>query len=97
MTYQLLSGLRIVEVSAFIAAPLAGLTLAQLGAEVIRIDPPGGGIDAGRWPLAPDGRSLYWEGLNRAKRSVCLDLKSPDGQAALHALLRGAGATAGSS
>ena len=95
MTYRLLAGLRIVEVSAFIAAPLAGLTLAQLGAEVIRIDPPGGGIDADRWPLAPDGRSLYWEGLNRGKRSVCLDLKSPDGQAALHALLRGGGPDGG--
>lgn len=89
MTHQLLTGLRVVEVSAFIAAPLAGLTLAQLGAEVIRIDPPGGGIDAGRWPLAPDGRSLYWEGLNRGKRSVCLDLKTTHGQAALHGLLRG--------
>ena len=48
-----LAGLRIVEVSAFIAAPLGGMTLAQLGAEVIRIDPLGGNIDVTRWPLAP--------------------------------------------
>ena len=48
-----LAGLRIVEVSAFIAAPLGGMTLAQLGAEVVRIDPLGGNIDITRWPLAP--------------------------------------------
>jgi 2-methylfumaryl-CoA isomerase len=49
----ILAGLRVVEVSAFIAAPLGGMTLAQLGADVIRIDPIGGNIDIGRWPLAP--------------------------------------------
>ncbi len=53
----LLAGLRIVEVSAFVAAPLGGATLAALGADVIRVDPPGGGIDIDRWPLHR-GRSL---------------------------------------
>ena len=53
-----LAGLRIVEVSAFIAAPLGAMTLAQLGAEVIRIDPLGGNIDYHRWPLAPNGNSI---------------------------------------
>lgn len=91
MTYSLLSGLKIIEVSAFVAAPLAGLTLAHLGAEVIRIDPPGGGIDATRWPLAPDGSSLYWSGLNRAKKSICIDLKQAAGQEILHRLLAGNG------
>lgn len=76
MPFSLLKGVKIIEVSAFIAAPLAGLTLAQLGAEVIRSDPVGGGIDASRWPLAADGTSLYWCGLNRAKQSVCVDLKT---------------------
>ncbi len=47
----LLTGLRVVEGSAFVAAPLGGMTLAQLGAEVIRFDPPGGGLDAKRWPV----------------------------------------------
>src|SRR5579884_3241761 len=47
----ILSGLRVIEVSAFVAAPLAGATLAELGADVIRIDPPGGGVDINRWPL----------------------------------------------
>ena len=66
-----LSDVRVVEVSAFIAAPLGGMTLAQLGADVIRIDQIGGNIDIARWPLAPDGSSLYWASLNKAKRSVC--------------------------
>jgi len=55
----------------------------QLGAEVIRIDPVGGAADTTRWPLSDEGRSLYWAGLNRGKRSVELDLTSPEGQAAL--------------
>jgi 2-methylfumaryl-CoA isomerase len=82
-----LSDLRIVEVSAFIAAPLGGMTLAQMGADVIRIDPIGGAIDIARWPLAPDGSSLYWASLNKAKRSVCLALNTPDGQALAQALI----------
>src|SRR5438309_7387829 len=75
----ILVGLRAVELSAFVAAPLAGATLASLGAEVVRIDPPGGGIDAGRWPLH-DGRSLYWAGLNQGKRSVNIDTRTEQGQ-----------------
>ena len=89
MAFSLLSGMKIVEISAFIAAPLAGLTLAQLGAEVIRIDPVGGGIDAHRWPISETGTSLYWSGLNREKASICLDLKSREGLAVLHRLLAG--------
>ena len=56
--YDLLSGLRVIEGSAFVAAPLGGMTLAQLGAEVIRFDPVGGGMDHRRWPLDDQGRSL---------------------------------------
>lgn len=83
----LLEGLRIVEVSSFVAAPLAGLTLAQLGAEVIRVDPVGGTPDRTRWPLASSGASLYWAGLNRGKTSVELDLRSGEGIALVHRLL----------
>jgi 2-methylfumaryl-CoA isomerase len=60
-----LAGMRVLEISSFVAAPLGGLTLAQLGADVIRIDPVGGAADIGRWPLAPSGTSLYWTGLNK--------------------------------
>jgi len=76
-----LAGLRIIEISAFVAAPLAAMTLAQLGAEVIRIDPLGGNIDYHRWPLAGSGDSIYWASLNKGKRSVTLALDTPEGQA----------------
>jgi 2-methylfumaryl-CoA isomerase len=80
MSYGLLDGVRIIEGSAFIAAPLAGLTLAQLGADVIRFDAIGGGIDYGRLPVAPSGRSLYWTGLNKGKRSLAVDIRRPEGR-----------------
>ena len=73
-----LAGLRIIESTAFIAAPLATMSLGQLGAEVIRLDPPTGGLDYRRWPLAESGASLYWTCLNRGKRSVTLDLRNKD-------------------
>ena len=74
--YDLLKDLRIVEGSAFVAAPLGGMTLAQLGAEVIRFDPIGGGLDYRRWPVTEQGQSLYWSGLNKGKRSIAIDLHS---------------------
>jgi 2-methylfumaryl-CoA isomerase len=78
--YDLLKGLRVVEGSAFVAAPTCGLYLAQFGAEVIRFDNIGGGPDFRRWPLAENGASLYWEGLNKAKKSVAVDLTRPAGR-----------------
>lgn len=81
MTYPLLKHISIVESSAFIAAPLAGLTLAQYGADVIRIDMIGGGIDYQRMPrVSPKGRSLYWTSLNKGKRSVAVDIRQPQGK-----------------
>ncbi|HEY7054528.1 MAG TPA: CoA transferase [Mycobacterium sp.] len=75
-----LEGISVVEVSSFVAAPLCGVTLAQLGAEVIRVDPLGGAADYRRWPLADSGTSIYWTGLNKGKRSVTVDLRSDVGQ-----------------
>ena len=86
-----LAGVRVVELSSFVASPLCGLTLAQLGAEVIRVDPVGGAPDTTRWPLAPDGTSIYWTGLNRGKSSVTLDLRSDDGRRALRELVTAPG------
>lgn len=86
-----LAGLRIIEVSAFIAAPLGGMTLAQLGADVIRIDPVGGNIDVGRWPLGPSGASLYWSSLNKGKRSITLPLDTQEGQETAARLIEAAG------
>ncbi len=83
-----LAGLRVIEGSAFVAAPLGGMTLAQLGADVIRFDPIGGGLDYGRWPLAPDGRSsLFWAGLNKGKRSIAVDFRKPEGRELLTELI----------
>jgi 2-methylfumaryl-CoA isomerase len=78
--YDLLKGLRVVEGSAFVAGPSCGLYLAQMGAEVIRFDAIGGGPDFNRWPVSGRGRSLYWEGLNKAKKSIAIDLGRPEGR-----------------
>ncbi len=91
-----LHGMRVVEGSAFVAAPLGGMTLAQLGADVIRFDPIGGGLDARRWPLTPDGaESLFWTGLNKGKRSIAVDLRSPRAQELLTRIICAPGADAG--
>ncbi len=86
-----LDGLRIVEFSAFVAAPSAGLALAQLGADVIRVDPPGGNIDANRMPVNAEGRSLYWASLNHGKRSVEIDPRAPAGRRLLQDLIAAPG------
>ena len=92
----ILKGLRVVEGSAFVAAPLGGMTLAQLGAEVIRFDPIGGGLDYRRWPLTRDGQhSLFWAGLNKGKRSIAVDFRKPRGQELLTQLICAPGENAG--
>ncbi|MBA4809489.1 MAG: 2-methylfumaryl-CoA isomerase [Acidimicrobiaceae bacterium] len=90
-----LSGMRVIEGSAFVAAPSGGMALAQLGAEVIRFDPIGGGLDYKRWPLTEDGFSLYWAGLNKGKKSIQVDLRSGEGQEILQALITAPGEDAG--
>ena len=90
-----LGGLRVVETTSFVAGPLAGMTLAQLGAEVIRLDPASGPADAGRWPLDREGHSLFWSGLNKGVRSVALDFRSSEGQELASALITAPGEDAG--
>jgi 2-methylfumaryl-CoA isomerase len=90
-----LDGVTVVEISSFVAAPLGGMTLAQLGADVIRIDPVGGGPDLHRWPLAPSGTSLYWTGLNKGKRSVTLNFRAPEGRRLIGELLAATGSGGG--
>lgn len=82
-----LADIRVVEVSSFVAAPLCGMTLSQLGAQVIRVDPIGGASDVKRWPLAASGTSIYWTGLNKGKRSATIDLRSPAGQELVQRLI----------
>lgn len=93
---QPLGGVRVVEFASFVAGPSAGMTLAQLGADVIRIDPLGGNTDYRRWPLAVDSPdSLFWASLNRGKRSVALDVRTPEGQELVLALATAPGRDAG--
>ena len=89
MKNGILKGLRIIEGSAFVAAPLGGMTLAQLGADVIRFDPIGGGLDYGRWPITSEGSSLFWAGMNKGKRSFQVDIGHPRGRELVISLLAG--------
>lgn len=97
MTVQgVLSGMRIVEGSAFVAMPFGGMTLAQMGADVIRFDPIGGGLDYTRWPVTLDGHhSLFWAGLNKGKRSIAVDFRRKDGQDLISRLICAPGENAG--
>ncbi len=83
----ILSGLRVIEGSAFVAAPLGGMTLAQMGADVIRFDPLGGGLDYRRWPVTAGGDSLFWAGMNKGKRSIQIDFSTAEGQELLTRLI----------
>ena len=89
--YDLLADLSVIEASSFVASPTAGLYCAQMGAEVIRVDQIGGGPDFRRWPVTANNDSLYWENLNRAKKSVALDLGRAEGRELLQALVRATG------
>ena len=92
---EILTGMRVVEASAFVAAPLGGMTLAQLGAQVIRIDNIGGGLDYRRWPVTEDNVSLFWSGLNKSKHSVALNFRDPEGSELAKQIITAPGDDAG--
>ena len=71
-----LSGMRVVEGSAFVAAPTCGMTLAQLGADVIRFDMIGGGIDYKRWPVTAEGNSIFISSLNFSVVTLLMNMSS---------------------
>ena len=75
-----LHGLRVVEMGQLIAGPFAAKTLADFGAEVIKIEPPEGGDPLRGWRLLQDGTSVWWQVQARNKRSIALDLRAPEGQ-----------------
>ncbi len=81
-----LQGLKVLELGQLIAGPFAGKTLADFGADVIKIEPVQGGDPLRTWRLLREGTSVWWEVQSRNKRSVALDLKTPEGQAAVRAL-----------
>ncbi|GAA1232205.1 2-methylfumaryl-CoA isomerase [Prauserella halophila] len=90
-----LDGLRVVECASFVAGPSGGMALSRLGADVLRVDPPGGGGDFRRWPVDAHGTSLYWANLNKGKRSLALDFRNPEGRELLLALATESGQDAG--
>ncbi|MGF1604936.1 MAG: CoA transferase [Rhodothalassiaceae bacterium] len=92
---KILEGMRVVEGTAFVAAPLAGMTLAQMGADVIRFDRIEGGLDYHRWPVTKDNHSLFWAGLNKGKRSFAVNLSHPEGRELVTRLICAPGEDAG--
>ncbi len=91
MTEYLFSGLKVLDVASVIAAPVAATMLADFGADVIKIEPPGEGDMLRKLsaiPTTPDADSNYfWQMDGRNKRSMTLNLKSPDGKAVLEKLV----------
>jgi formyl-CoA transferase len=75
-----LEGLKVLELGQLIAGPFASKTLADFGADVIKVEPPGGGDPLRHWRLLKDGTSVWWQVQSRNKRSVALDLKKPEAQ-----------------
>jgi formyl-CoA transferase len=82
-----LSGLKVVELGQLIAGPFAAKTLADFGAEVIKIEPPAGGDPLRRWRLMRDGTSVWWQVQSRNKKSVALDLKDAASREIVRALI----------
>jgi len=89
--YDALKDLTVVEGASFIAGPSCALHLSQMGAKVIRFDMIGGGPDFNRMPRGPDGESLYWQGLNKGKLSVAINLRSEEGRELARSLVTAPG------
>jgi formyl-CoA transferase len=81
-----LQGLKVIELGQLIAGPFAAKTLADFGADVIKIEPPEGGDPLRKWRLIKDGTSVWWQVQSRNKRSLALDLKDPAAQAIVREL-----------
>jgi formyl-CoA transferase/succinyl-CoA--D-citramalate CoA-transferase len=81
-----LEGIRVLELGSFIAGPFAGQLLADYGADVVKVEPPGKGDTMRTWGVTKDGKSLWWPTIARGKRSVVLDLRVEEGQETLRRL-----------
>jgi formyl-CoA transferase len=86
LTPAALGGLKVLELGQLIAGPFAAKTLADFGAEVIKIEPPGSGDPLRKWRLLKDGTSVWWQVQSRNKRSLALDLRTPEGQGVVRQL-----------
>ncbi len=80
LTPAALQGVRVIEMGQLIAGPFAGKTLGEFGADVIKIEAPGAGDPLRNWRLIKKGTSVWWQVQSRNKRSIALDLRSPEGQ-----------------
>ena len=87
---QALQGVRVIELGSLIAGPYAAGLLAQFGAEVIKVEPPGDGDPLRKWRKLHDGTSLWWYSQSRNKKSVTVNLKAPAGQALVRDLVKSA-------
>ncbi len=83
-----LAGLKVLELGQLIAGPFAARTLADFGADVVKVEPPGAGDPLRKWRLLKDGTSVWWQVQSRNKRSLALDLKDPEAQSLVRALAR---------
>ena len=83
-----LAGIRVIELGQLIAGPFCAKTLADFGAEVIKIEPPGKGDPLRKWRMLKNGNSLWWEVQSRNKQSVTLDLSSAEGQELIRILVK---------
>ena len=81
-----LAGVRVLELGSLIAGPFCAKTLADFGAEVVKVEPPGDGDPLRRWRRMRNGVSLWWQVQSRNKRSITLDLRQPEGQEAVRRL-----------
>src|SRR5215213_8827580 len=83
-----LAGVKVLELGTLIAGPFCAKTLADFGAEVIKVEPPGEGDPLRRWRRMRNGVSLWWHVQSRNKKSITLDLRQPEGQAIVRRLAR---------
>ena len=89
MTYTaVLQGLKVIELGQLIAGPFAAKTLADFGADVVKIEPPGAGDPLRKWRLLKDGTSVWWQVQSRSKRSLALDLRQTEAQDIVRELVR---------
>jgi formyl-CoA transferase len=90
MTNQILSGVRILELGQLIAGPFAAKTLADFGAEVIKVESPGDGDPLRKWRMLHNGTSVWWQAQSRNKQSICIDLRTAEGQQLVRTLAESA-------
>jgi formyl-CoA transferase len=90
MDKQILSGIKVLELGQLIAGPFAAKTLADFGAEIIKVETPGDGDPLRKWRMLHHGTSVWWQAQSRNKQSVCIDLRQPEGQALVRRLAESA-------